>query len=167
MGHDPHGLYDRETLQRQQRTIAFGFDAGGGGGAIAIMGFIVFDKIAEFTAQTTTAVLENIRDDFNRLRRTIEDEITRSAQEAVNYQYWEAYRVKGAVIIGRGLTLTEASFRVSCGLDIMCANEAAARWILIVNGYRNHTSPEIHGDEGYYWHYHPHRNTHTHIWYFQ
>ena len=72
----------------------------------------------------------------------------------------------GKVVVGKGLTLVDASIRVSCGLDIMCANEGAARWLLILNGYWNHTSPEIHGTQGYYWHYHPNRHSKVHIWYY-
>lgn len=83
-----------------------------------------------------------------------------------NYQYWEASRVKNNVVIGNGLTFSEASIRVACGLDIMCANEPAAKWLVVINGYWNYVGPEIHGDEGYYWHYHPNRNSHTHIWFY-
>ena len=32
MGYDPQGLYDRETLKQQVKTIAIGFNTGGGGG---------------------------------------------------------------------------------------------------------------------------------------
>ena len=52
----------------------------------------------------------------------------------------------------------------------MCISQEAAMLILRLNGYRNAVGPEIHGDEGYFYHYHPTRN-HTgyfsvHIWYF-
>ena len=36
MGYDPQGLYDRETLKQQVKTIAIGFNTGGGGGGFAI-----------------------------------------------------------------------------------------------------------------------------------
>ena len=87
-------------------------------------------------------------------------------QSGPNYQYWEAWRDKAGVHVGRGLTFTEAAIRVACGFDLMCANQAAAVWILIVNGYWNSVGPETHGGIGYYEHYHPHRKTHTHIWYY-
>ena len=38
------------------------------------------------------------------------------------------------------------------GLDLMCANENAAKTILLVNGYANAVGPEIHG-VGYFPHY--------------
>ena len=89
--------------------------------------------------------------------------------EAQQYSYWEATRVKdrgdSQVVIGKGITLQEASARVSMGLDLMCANENAAKTILLVNGYANAVGPEIHG-VGYFPHYHPNRNSHTHIWFF-
>lgn len=86
--------------------------------------------------------------------------------ESQGYQYWEAKRVKNAVVIGQGLTFSEASLRVACGYDIMCANQSGALSIVINNGYWNAVGPEIHGEEGYFWHYHPNRNTHVHIWYY-
>ena len=89
--------------------------------------------------------------------------ITRDTQ---NYQYWEATRVKNTVVTGRGLTFSEARVRVASGSDIMCANQGAALWLVISNGYWNAVGPEIHGDDGYFWHYHPNRNSHVHIWYF-
>ncbi len=82
-----------------------------------------------------------------------------------NYQYWEAVRIRNQVFIGRGLSFFEACIRVACGGDVMCANQDAARWILVANLYTNAVGPEIHGSSGYYWHYHPNRNSHTHIWY--
>ena len=88
------------------------------------------------------------------------------AQSGTNYQYWEASRVKNQVLPGRGLSFTEASVHVASGRDIMCANQGAALWLIIVNGYWTAVGPEIHGDEGYYWHYHPNRNSHTHIWFY-
>lgn len=56
------------------------------------------------------------------------------------------------------------------GKSIMCINQDAAKHILFVNGYHNAVGPETHGDEGFYYHYHPTRN-HTgydsvHIWYY-
>ena len=48
----------------------------------------------------------------------------------------------------------------------MCANQRAAKTLTVINGYWNAVGPEIHGDEGYYWHYHPNRYSHTHIWFY-
>ena len=80
-------------------------------------------------------------------------------------QYWEAWRDKNGVHIGRGLTFGEATLRVALGLDIMCANQDAARWLIVINGYWGAVGPEKHGGDGFFWHYHPHRHTHTHIWF--
>ncbi len=87
-------------------------------------------------------------------------------QKTKQYQYWQADRINKTVVLGRGLTLTEASIRVAMGFDVMCASRDAARTLLFINGYWNSVGPEIHGGEGFYWHYHPHRHTHTHIWYY-
>ena len=50
------------------------------------------------------------------------------------------------------------------GLDLMCANEDAAKAILFANGYVHTVGPEIHGGDGYYPHFHPNRHTHTHTY---
>jgi|GEM_PF-4973332 len=49
----------------------------------------------------------------------------------------------------------------------MCRNEYAAKTILFVNRYWNAVGPEKGAGEGYYSHYHPHRNTTVHIWYYE
>jgi len=93
-----------------------------------------------------------------------------AVKEEVSYQYWEARRVNNDVIVGRELTLEEACIRVSMGFDLMCANEEAAVVILLLNRYFNPVGPEKHGrpgQDGYYWHYHPNRNSHIHIWYYK
>ena len=81
-------------------------------------------------------------------------------------QYWEAQRVNNQVVLGRGLTIAEASARVASGKDVMCPSQGAAKLLLVLNGYGNAVGPEKHGGEGYYWHYHPNRHTHIHIWYY-
>ena len=85
-----------------------------------------------------------------------------------NYQYWEASLVGRNVVIGDGLTLTEASTRVAKGNNVMCINQSAAKTLLAINCYWNAVGPEIAGMEGAYWHYHPHRNTipSVHIWFY-
>ena len=87
-------------------------------------------------------------------------------QETRRYQYWEAARVNNNVVVGRGLTFSEAKARVASGFDIMCANQGAALWLVVTNGYWNAVGPEIHGDDGYFWHFHPNRNSHLHIWFY-
>ena len=82
------------------------------------------------------------------------------------YQYWEAYLKGSEVIVGRGLSLWEASFMVACGQNVMCANQAAALWIVKINRYHNAVGPEVGRGNGFFWHYHPHRNTKVHIWFY-
>ena len=81
------------------------------------------------------------------------------------YSYWEAYFVGKNVVLGKGLTLAEASVRVASGQNIMCRDETAAKAIIFVNGYWNAVGPEKGVGLDFYWHYHPHRNTSVHIWY--
>ena len=163
--YDPSGYSFEESVGGSKRlveTIMYAGYAAGGGAAILLIPQIVdglnkaipsiVHKVT-YLAEELTSAVEHA---YKRLQKRAED----------NYQYWEAYLINGIVCIGRGLTLLEASLRVSCGFSIMCANEGAARWILIVNGYWGAVGPEIHGDAGFFWHYHPHRHTHTHIWYY-
>ena len=95
------------------------------------------------------------------------------AEPKLSY-YWEAERVKVGrsyqVITGKPLTFDQARIRVSMGQNLMCANEAAARAIVFANGYVNAVGPEIHlrGTDisGYFYHFHPNRNSHVHIWFY-
>ena len=98
-----------------------------------------------------------------------EKEIANTLPPLQEYNYWSAELVLNQVIIKEPLTPRQASFRVATGRNIMCANEAAARYILFTNGYINAVGPERHW--GGYLHYHPTRN-HTgydsiHIWFYQ
>lgn len=123
---------------------------GGGAGAAIAVG------ISAELSGITDVIQEGISDVIEMLQDSIQ----------IEYQYWEAYRDKKGVHLGRGLTFGEATLRVALGLDIMCASQDAARWLLVVNRYWFAVGPEIHGDEGYYRHYHPNRHTHTHIWFY-
>ena len=153
---------------RISSEYAFAQDICVGVGGGAIIGALLLDP-----SVVTTAV-NLVEDSLNAIVHAVEHLITAAQHEIEilkeslqqEYQYWEAYRINNIVCIGKGLTIIEASARVSCGFSIMCANEGAARWLLILNGYWNHTAAEIHGGAGYYWHYHPHRNSHTHIWFY-
>ena len=89
------------------------------------------------------------------------------AQTDIDYDYWEACLIKSNVVIGKPLTVEEASLRVSQGGSIMCRTQAAAKQIIYRNRYANAVGPESH--KGGFQHYHPTRN-HTgypsiHIWY--
>ncbi|MDW7658491.1 MAG: RHS repeat-associated core domain-containing protein, partial [Bacillota bacterium] len=86
--------------------------------------------------------------------------------ETQKYNYYEVSKVKNTVITGRGISFRAASLRVASGLDVMCSNQESAKAIIFMNRYINSVGPEIHGGDGYYWHYHPNRNNHTHIWFF-
>ncbi len=57
------------------------------------------------------------------------------------------------------------------GGSVMCKDEGSAMMIIYLNRYRNYIGPEIHGEEGFFPHFHPTRN-HTgynsiHIWFFE
>ena len=118
---------------------------------------IIIPGIVEVVAEAIKGFITAIEHEVQRLQE----------MEKAGYQYWEAYLVKGVVLVGRGISFWEACIRVSCGFSVMCANQDAARWILVVNHYWGAIGPETHGDEGFFMHYHPHRRTHTHIWYYE
>ena len=88
--------------------------------------------------------------------------------------YWVADLIKkptSHVVVGEPLTFSQAVLRVSQGGSVMCKTEASARCLLWIGGYRNYVGPEVHGEEGFYPHFHPTRN-HTgydsiHIWYYE
>ena len=155
---DPSGCYDERYNGATKSTVEAICLVGlaGAAGGIILLTPPIIDKIVDTATQLVENLVTAIEHEAQRLQEKIQS----------NYQYWEAYLIKGVVLIGRGLTFLEACARVSCGLSVMCANQDAARWILVVNCYWGAVGPETHGDEGYYWHYHPHRNTHTHIWYY-
>jgi hypothetical protein len=82
------------------------------------------------------------------------------------YQYWEADRSGKSIVTGKGLSFVEASARVAYGANIICANQGAAKWILVVNCYWNAVGPERGRGDGFLYHYHPHRNTNVHSWFY-
>ena len=125
----------------------------GAAGGIIILAPPIIDEIVDTAAQLTEDLVTTVERGVKQLQEKIQS----------NYQYWEAYIENGVVHTGRGLTFPEACIRVSCGFSVMCANQDAARWILVVNRYWFAVGPETHGGEGFYQHYHPHRHTHTHI----
>ena len=100
-------------------------------------------------------------------------EVTTDLLKQKKYSYWTAGLVKVGrkTIIGGGIPLSpkQASGRVARGGSIICRNQAAAQYIIFVNGYANAVGPEKH-EEDYFSHYHPTRNhkgyESIHIWYF-
>ena len=87
------------------------------------------------------------------------------------YYYWAAELIGKQVVILQPLSFAEACERVANYGNVMCANQDAARAIIITNGYRNAVGPERGKGEGFYWHYHPTRNHtghkySTHIWFY-
>ena len=91
-----------------------------------------------------------------------------------DYDYWTAelktINGKKQVVGGEPLTVEEACLRVSQLKSVICRNEAAAKYIIFVNGYVNAIGPEKHGED-FFSHYHPTRN-HTgyssvYIWFFE
>ena len=132
----------------------------GGGGAVFVFGYAIeglIEKAAQITADIWAISKEEEKTNVY---------VDTKTGERKKYQYWEAARVGKKVVVGDGITFVEASARVAIGLDVMCINHDAAKWIVIINCYWNAVGPEIHGDENYYWHYHPNRHSHTHIWYY-
>lgn len=127
---------------------------------IAVCTFLYCTISAVHTVTTQTAQFRT------KTKEESKSQAIATTRDTQNYQYWEATKVKNTIVTGRGLTFSEARARVASGSDIMCANQGAALWLVISNGYWNAVGPEIHGDDGYFWHYHPNRNAHVHIWYF-
>ena len=126
-------------------------------------------KMYETAKNAVMTAIEKVRSQSKEATRdTTEEKV--APLERPKFCYWEAMRVKvkggTEVLVGRELTFTEARVRVSMGLDLMCANEDAAKAILFANGYVHAVGPEIHGGNGYYPHFHPNRHTHTHIWFY-
>ena len=158
---DPSG-YEGSSIRDEANQLVLVMALGGGM-------ILTNPEVVEEAEALLAQVAKDLQEIADSLTLAIEHEIARAyakVREAIPYQYWEAYLIDGNVYVGRGLDIVEASVRVSCGLNIMCANEGAARWLLILNGYWNHTAAEIHGSEGYYFHYHPHRNAKKHIWFY-
>ena len=137
-----------------------GAAGGGAGGAIFVLGYAIvhiIDQVSIISTSTQAVSKEEEKADVY-----VDAKTGRKKQ----YQYWEANRVGNNVVVGDGLTFAEASARVALGFNIMCASQDAAKWILIVNCYWNAVGPEIGRGEGFFYHYHPHRNTKVHIWFY-
>ena len=130
-----------------------------------------------FTKATAGGVSEFFRYRKSQKEKRLEDALSRVITEAQlkqQYNYWTADLVKVGkeTIIAGGdpLTEEEACLRVSQLKSVICRNEAAAKYIIFVNGYVNAIGPEKHGED-FFSHYHPTRN-HTgyssvHIWFFE
>jgi RHS repeat-associated protein len=108
--------------------------------------------------------------------KTIDDTKEKALADAKKLEpqyvaYWPADLINKKVVVYWECPLTwqEASLRVAMLKNLMCVNQAAAKWILFVNGYWNAVGPEKGKGEGYYWHYHPTRKhkgyESVHIWY--
>ena len=151
--------------------------------ALAGAGAYFFEAIVSlgasylFTKATAGGVSEFFRYRKSQKEKRLEDALSRVITEAQlkqQYNYWTADLVKVGkeTIIAGGdpLTAEEACLRVSQLKSVICRNEAAAKYIIFVNGYVNAIGPEKHGED-FFSHYHPTRN-HTgyssvHIWFFE
>ena len=167
---DPYGYFAGDLTANGGRGFSTGNMGAGyaGGGTVTNaeeIGTWILDNITEITAGTLTAIVCSSASASSNIEDSSVPQLAERTAPDGQYQYWEAFLIKKEVYLGKGLSITEASIRVSLGFNVMCANQDAARWLVVINGYVNAVGPEIHGD-GYYWHYHPHRNTHTHIWFF-
>ena len=151
--------------------------------ALAGAGAYFFEAIVSlgasylFTKATAGGVSEFFRYRKSQKEKRLEEALSRVITEAQfkqQYNYWTADLVKVGkeTIIAGGdpLTAEEACLRVSQLKSVICRNEAAAKYIIFVNGYVNAIGPEKHGED-FFSHYHPTRN-HTgyssvHIWFFE
>ena len=149
--------------------------------ALAGAGAYFFEAIVSlgasylFTKVTAGGVSEFFRYRKSQKEKRLEDALSRVITEAQlkqQYNYWTADLVKVGkeTIIAGGdpLTAEEACLRVSQLKSVICRNEAAAKYIIFVNGYVNAIGPEKQGED-FFSHYHPTRN-HTgyssvHIWF--
>ena len=174
VGIDVSGEFRENSIDNQPEYAFLSHDGGGGGGncgsvgAASVAAASVTLGIGYFLTQAADATATFFANAFSQIQqisKDIQEQLIEQSQQQVQYQYWVAWRQDGVVVIGHGISLVDASIRVACGWDVLCANEAAARWIIVLNGYWNYVGPEIHGGDGYYWHYHPNRNSHTHIWF--
>ena len=134
---------------------------------ILFYGVLAFSAIVSYP-NSHLDIREKIKDKIQVDAKTEEKTIAiDKSQTDSDYDYWEAYLIKSNVVIGKPLTVEEASLRVSQGGSIMCRTQAAAKQIIYRNRYANAVGPESH--KGGFQHYHPTRN-HTgypsiHIWY--
>lgn len=180
-GVDPTGYFGEdfwnafiEAFQQGEETLVTAgvisqLDSPALGPADIIAGTIVTFTLLSCIGYATSSVLSTAFP-VSSLPKTKEQE-----KEAVGprrlYNYWKADLYRGSVIVSTPLSLREACLWVSAGGSVMCQNETAAKTIVYINGYRNYVGPEIHGDCGYYPHFHPTRN-HTgynliHIWFYE
>jgi len=74
----------------------------------------------------------------------------------------------GDVIRGNRLTLVESVDHINMGGNIICDNEKSAFMVSVF--FPEYIGPEIDLNQKpgnvYYYHYHPDRNSHRHIWYY-
>jgi len=167
LGHNMFAYCNNEPINRVDYTgkryaLYKGDLAGYGGGVdFAIPSCYPFLQLADYLSTAFTAK-QTVAREYEKANVYIDAKTGQTKQ----YQYWEAARIGNSVVVGDGLTFVEASARVAGGSNVMCANQDAAKWILVVNCYWNAVGPEIGRGEGFYYHYHPHRNTKVHIWFY-
>ena len=151
--------------------------------ALAGVGAYFFEAIVSLGASyLLTKEIAGVVDEFAWYRKSQKEKrdeallsrvITRDLLKQ-DYDYWtaELKKINGKkqVVGGEPLTVEEACLRVSQLKSVICRNEAAAKYIIFVNGYVNAIGPEKQGED-FFSHYHPTRN-HTgyssvHIWFFE
>ena len=130
----------------------------------------VVDSVGVGISRAVSSIKVGIENKKKEKEKEKEKTITSTRPQEESCNYWSAELVSKKVVVYDSLTVEEAALRVSMGKSIMCRNQEAAKHILFINGYVNAVGPETHGDEGFYYHYHPTRN-HTgynsiHIWYY-
>jgi len=93
---------------------------------------------------------------------TAKTKVKRKIRE-FNYQYFEAELINRKVIIGKGISFSQAKRRVDSERNVMCIKKIAA--FALAKQYRKSVGPERSGGEGFFWHYHKNRGSKAHIWY--
>ena len=93
---------------------------------------------------------------------TAKTKVKRKIRE-FNYQYFEAELINRKVIIGKGISFSQAKRRVDSERNVMCIKKSAA--FALAKQYRKSVGPERSGGEGFFWHYHKNRGSKAHIWY--
>ena len=93
---------------------------------------------------------------------TAKTKVKRKIKE-FNYQYFEAELINRKVIIGKGISFSQAKRRVDSERNVMCIKKSAA--FALAKQYRKSVGPERSSGEGFFWHYHKNRGSKAHIWY--
>ena len=155
---DIGGTIPSDTLLPHYNQYDYSY--GGGGGLVIVSGYLLEKLIDRLSA---VSMMTRSLDKEDEKTNTYVDAKTGQKKQ---YQYWAADLIGNSIVVGDGLTFMEASSRVACGFNVLCADKNAAKWILVINCYWNAVGPERGRGNDFLYHYHPHRNTKVHIWFY-